>query len=167
MRKLRSIVYVILVACIICGCGWKKSEPYYCRKVINGDKFVILDGNKEQIIQLAGVDTPDLSKEPGEPDEFYSREALSYLKSRIEGQEIYLEFGKPKVDVFKQWRAYVYLKDGTFMNLEMLKQGYAAVFTYYEFPERSQFLTAQYEATKSKNGMWQGRVGRFSVVGGK
>ena len=173
--KIKRLNLIILTACTLLavsvftfwGYEGKERQAFYCKKALSGDKLIVFDGRKEQVVRLVGVDAPDLSGEPGEPDEFYSQEALGYLKERVEGQELYLEFAEPKLDVFNQWRAYVYLPDGAFLNLELIKQGWAAVFNYYQFSERREFLIAQHQAQQSRRGMWQGWTGRFSVIGRK
>ena len=41
-----------------------------------------------------------------------------------------LEFDVEKQDKYKRLLAYVYLPDGTFVNAEIVKQGYASLMTY-------------------------------------
>ncbi len=51
---------------------------------------------------------------------------VGYLKKIVKGKKLYLEFEDDWTDPSGILRGYVHLKeDGTFINLEMIKQGYA------------------------------------------
>jgi micrococcal nuclease len=50
--------------------------------------------------------------------------------------------------------AYVYLTDGTFLNAEIIKQGYGHAYTAFPFKYLAQFRQYEKEARASKRGFW-------------
>jgi micrococcal nuclease len=55
--------------------------------------------------------------------EYYGREASAFTKRMVEGQEVYLEYGEgsPTKDRYGRTLAYVYLRDGTLLNKEIIE----------------------------------------------
>jgi len=51
--------------------------------------------------------------------------------------------------------AYVYLKDGTFLNAELIKQGYGHAYTRYSFKYLERFRKYEKEARENKRGLWK------------
>ena len=49
----------------------------------------------------------------------------------VEGKEVRLEYDWQKRDKYDRLLAYVYLKDGTFLNAEIVKQGYGHAYTKF------------------------------------
>ena len=58
------------------------------------------------------------------------RSYAQFTKGLVEGKTVRLEFDVEKRDKYKRLLAYVYLPDGTFVNAEIVKQGYASLMTY-------------------------------------
>ncbi|MDX1779474.1 MAG: thermonuclease family protein, partial [Thermodesulfobacteriota bacterium] len=50
--------------------------------------------------------------------------------------------------------AYVYLADGTFVNAEVIREGYARVDRTSPFEFSSEFMQYQLTAQKEKRGIW-------------
>ena len=85
------------------------------------------------------------------------RKAASFTKALCLNKKVRLEFDVEKHDRYKRLLAYVYLLDrGTFVNAEILKEGYGQVMTippnvkYAEY-----FLKLQKEAREKKRGFWK------------
>ncbi len=74
----------------------------------------------------------------------------------MDGKTVRLEFDVQQVDRYNRLLAYVYLKDGTFVNAWLVENGYAVVMTippnvkYQEL-----FLKLQREAREAKRGLWR------------
>ena len=57
----------------------------------------------------------------------------------------------------KYWRtlAYVYLEDGTFLNAEIIRQGYGFAYTRFPFKYLEEFRKFEREARDAGRGMWK------------
>ena len=122
-----------------------------CVRVIDGDT-IVLEGNQK--IRLVGVDTPELHH-PKKPVQYFAKEAKEFTKKMVEGKQIRLEYDWQKKDKYDRTLAYVYLMDGTFLNLEIIKQGYGFAYTKYSFKYLEQFREAEREARENKRGLWR------------
>ncbi len=50
--------------------------------------------------------------------------------------------------------AYVFLEDGTFLNAEIIKQGYGHAYTRFPFKYLGEFIRYEREAREQKKGLW-------------
>ncbi|MBU3911218.1 MAG: thermonuclease family protein [Candidatus Omnitrophica bacterium] len=136
-------------------------------RVIDGDTIELSDG---RTVRYIGIDTPEV-REKKDNDWIYkpmpyAEEALAFNRKLVEGKVVNLEFDVQKKDIYHRVLAYVYpVRKGNFsngvniedrmINLEMVRQGYAMIYTYppnVKYAE--QFLKAQEEARKDKKGLW-------------
>ena len=121
-------------------------------RVIDGDTIELDTGEK---VRYIGIDTPE-TLHPSEPVEYYGREASEFNKKLVEGKWVRLEFDVQRKDIYGRTLAYVYLSDGTFVNAELLKQGYAKVSTYPPNVEHvEEFLELEREARENARGLWR------------
>jgi micrococcal nuclease len=124
-------------------------------RVVDGDTVEIepaVDGNNE--VRLIGVDTPE-TVDPGEDVEPYGPESSNYATSVLEGEEVELEFDEERTDQYGRLLAYVYLAGDEMFNGELVKGGYAQVYTVepnarYE----DRFRALQGEARDAEIGIW-------------
>ncbi len=55
----------------------------------------------------------------------------------------------------KKWTlAYVFLEDGTFLNAEIIKQGYGHAYTRFPFKYMDEFRRYEREARGQRRGLW-------------
>ena len=120
-------------------------------RVIDGDTVVI--DNKEKI-RLIGVDTPE-SVHPNKSVEYFAKEASAFTKQTCEGKVVKLEYDWQKYDKYGRTLAYVYLEDGTFINAEIVKQGYGFAYTKFPFKYMEEFKEYQRLAREEKRGLWK------------
>lgn len=73
----------------------------------------------------------------------------------VEGKPVRLEYDWQKKDKYNRLLAYVFLEDGTFLNLEIIKQGYGFAYTKYPFKYLEQFRQAEKEAREQGRGLWK------------
>lgn len=112
--------------------------------VVDGDTVELRTGER---IRLIGINTP----ETGQP---YSSDAKNKLKKLIEGKQVKLEKDITDKDQYGRLLRYIWL-DNVFVNLEMVKQGYANSYTYPpDVKYQEQFLSAEKQARESKIGLW-------------
>lgn len=121
--------------------------------VIDGDT-VILDNHER--VRLIGINSPEIASKYHR-GEYYGKEAKKYLKKRIEGKEISLKPGAEPFDKYERRLAYIYLTDGTFINEELVRLGYAETFRKFPFIYKEQFLELEKEAKDKRLGMWSAR----------
>jgi micrococcal nuclease len=77
----------------------------------------------------------------------------------VEGKTVRLELDDTNAkrhhkDRYDRTLAYVYLADATFLNLEIIRQGYGRVLTRYKFRYLDQFRTIQQQAKEERLGVW-------------
>jgi micrococcal nuclease len=134
-------------------------------RVVDGDTLVLENNEK---VRLIGIDTPEMhesSKLNRDAQRFgqdvaaikqLGRRSYEFTKKLVEGKRIRLEFDLERTDKYKRTLAYVYLLDGTFVNAEIVKQGYASLMTYPPNVKYADlFLKLYREARENKRGLWE------------
>lgn len=121
-----------------------------CVRVVDGDT-VILDGGER--VRLIGVDTPELHR-PNTPVQYYAREAKAFTRRLAEHRAVRLDYDQQRRDKYGRTLGYVYLEDGTFVNLEIVRQGYGFAYTRFPFRYLDVFRAAEREARTSHAGLW-------------
>ncbi len=154
---------------------WKFSIPFgktynytdiLVERAVDGDTLKLENGER---VRLIGIDTPEMH----ESDKLYrdsqrtgqdirniqelGRRAYEFTKKIVEGQRVSLEFDVEKYDKYDRLLAYVYLKkDGTFVNAEIIKQGYASIMTIPPNVKYADLFVKLYqEARANKRGLWK------------
>lgn len=135
-------------------------------RVITADSLTLESGEK---IQLIGLDAPAAPRRKGNlptdehgfpieekanPQTPIEEQAYDFAKNLLEGQHVRLEFDvQTKSDDFKTL-AYVFLKDGTLVNAEILRQGFANLkLTPLNKKYAKQLREAYQEARREKRGL--------------
>lgn len=160
MKRLVFLLYLLtlLLACSCFSCrNEKKADTVIVHKVVDGDTFHALDESGRVLkIRLIGLDAPETRKSEFKDIGYYGKESTAYLKSLIDGKSVRLEFDIGKNDRYGRLLAYVYLEDGTFVNAELIKQGYARVLTVPpNVKYADEFIRLQRKARRANRGMWQ------------
>lgn len=125
-------------------------------RVVDGDTLVVSRGGKDEKVRLIGVDTPE-SVDPRKPVQCFGAEASRYAKSLLEGRSVRLEAdaSQGERDRYGRLLAYVFLEDGTNVNLELVRQGYAHEYTYrLPYRYQAEFKAAEREAREAARGLW-------------
>jgi micrococcal nuclease len=126
------------------------AEIYKVKRVIDGDTLLLVNGER---VRLIGVDTPE-TKHPQKPVQYFGREAYLFTKQMVDGKEARFEFERQKRDRYGRLLAYVYLLDGTFLNAEIIKQGYGFAYTRFPFKYMEEFRRYEREAKENRRGLW-------------
>ncbi len=66
------------------------------------------------------------------------------------------------LDEYGRTLAYVYLEDGTFLNAEVVKQGYGFAYRYFLFKYFDEFKQYEREARENEIGFWSDGGGEES-----
>ena len=164
MRKLVAYLYGILLISSLVSCtsivehqeSAPASQPgppppgdhVRVSHVIDGDTIEV-DGQRQKYrVRYIGVDTP-------ERDEPFYQEATEANRRMVEQQEVILVRDVSETDQYGRLLRYVYLQDGTFVNAELIGQGYGRVVTFP--PDVAQidlFTRLQRRAREDLNGLW-------------
>ena len=154
---------------------WKWSIPFgrtynyadiLVSRVVDGDTLKLESGER---VRLIGIDTPEMhesnklykdSQRSGEDVstiQKLGRRAYEFTRKLVEGKRVSLEFDVEKYDKYNRLLAYVYLKDSkTFVNAEIVKQGYASLMTIPPNVKYANLFSQLYqEARKERRGLWK------------
>lgn len=130
---------------------------YPVSRVVDGDTFVILVDKDKVKIRFIGIDAPE-SRKAGirKQVQAFGAESKIFLTKYLSQKKVRLEFDVQKLDRYGRTLAYVYLKDGTFVNNDLVQRGYAKVST---FPPNVKhvavFRKSEERARKKKSGLWK------------
>jgi len=122
--------------------------------VVDGDTIKVeLDG-RLYTIRYIGIDCPE-TRDPSRPVEWMGPEAAGANRRLVGGQTVYLEKDISETDRYGRLLRYVFLADGTFVNAELVRLGYAQVATYPpDVRYQSLFLEMQQKAREAARGLW-------------
>lgn len=118
--------------------------------VIDGDTVILQSGKR---VRLIGIDTPE-KREP------LCKEATEYLKTLVHKQQVLLEYDREKKDRYGRLLANIYVRHGskgelTFVNGQMVAQGFARVYPYPPNLKYWKELTRmQKKARQDRLGLW-------------
>jgi endonuclease YncB( thermonuclease family) len=119
--------------------------------VYDGDTFTTTENKK---VRLLNINTPETAKK-NSPSEPFAVDAKKYLTKLVARQDVILKFDKEKQDKYGRYLAYVYLKDGTFVNEKMIESGLAHLYTFPNNVEKFEELKkAENKARLAKRGIW-------------
>ncbi|MCD5382782.1 thermonuclease family protein [Candidatus Gracilibacteria bacterium] len=126
------------------------------KKFVDGDTFWVDDGSEKGLkIRLIGVNTPE-TVHPQKPVEYYGKEASNYVKKVLMNKKVRLEFDVSKQDRYGRTLAYVFLNDGTFLNADLIENGYGQVMTVPPNVKYSEeFLELERKARENNIGLWK------------
>lgn len=120
-------------------------------RAIDGDTIELRGGER---IRLIGVNTPE-SVDPRRPVQVYGKEAGEFTRRMVEGKDVRLEFDVERKDRYGRGLAYVFLPDGTFVNAELVRLGFAQA---YRYPPNVRYADLfhglQQEARDANRGLW-------------
>ena len=106
-----------------------KLEKYYSVEKIISPELIKL--NNDLIIRLIGVKEDEAKKE----------NALDFLNNKIKNQKVLLKYDEKKYDNTNNLLCYLYLKNKTFINAHLIKNGLVKLDTSYDFKYMNKFKT--------------------------
>ena len=130
------------------------SEFHRVARILRADTIDVEDVGP---VRMIGIETPD-GKAPKEIYATHGQSALNYAEKWLLNQQIRLDYDSANSvssnkDEKGQTLAYVYTRDGTLINGEMIKQGLAFV-RPEQFRLGNDFRALEREAVQSMRGVW-------------
>ena len=124
---------------------------------MDGDTIVVDRGRGNERVRYIGIDTPE-SVKPNTPVELMAKEASAANEALVAGRDVVLERDVSDTDQYDRLLRYVWLREGdgwVFVNLELVRRGYAQVATYPpDVRWTDTFLAAQRESREAGVGLW-------------
>jgi len=108
--------------------SYSEREEYHSVKEIASPEILILDNGLK--IRLLGV--KEKPKKNGD--------ALQFLRDKLRGQKVFLKFDTIKHDEENNLLCYLYLKNKTFLNAHLIKNGLVDVDTGFNYKYKPKFL---------------------------
>jgi micrococcal nuclease len=127
-------------------------------RVVDGDTFWADNGSPDGLkVRLIGLDAPETRRSARKEIGYFGRESKDYLSKLLTGKKVRLAYDVAKYDQYHRTLAYVFLEDGTFVNAELIKGGYAVVLTIPpNVKYADEFLKLQRKARRQDRGLWGG-----------
>jgi micrococcal nuclease len=164
MKRLITIMLACLLLLVLQQTSWADSWKRV-KWIIDGDTLVLVDGQK---VRYIGINAPELAHDScsAEP---YGEASRRFNVLLVSGKPVRLEFDEERFDRYQRTLAYVFLQNTTFVNAEILANGYA-----YLLRKRPNLkydtilLHSQRSAMSAKRGIWQNwKENENKVVGNK
>jgi micrococcal nuclease len=131
---------------------------HYVEHVTDGDSMRLSNGAR---VRLAGLNAPELGSGR------LAEEATAFARKMLEDREVRIEPASEPLDKYNRSLAYVYTVEGLFVNVQIIRAGYAYAWPYEPNTEHAlELLEAQKEAQAARLGVWeeQPRKSEYYVV---
>ncbi len=168
MKARRLILLTFLVFLLVSLPSHSQDNLYRVKRVVDGDTLLLTNWER---VGLIGVDTPEVhdseklhrDAERTSTDikttKVLEKRASVFPKSLVDRKEVRLEYDQANAhmmhrDKYGRLLAYVYLKDGTFVNAEIIRQGYGFAYTKYPFKYMEEFRGFERDARLNHRGLW-------------
>jgi len=127
--------------------------------ISDGDTFKTKQGER---VRLLGINTPEVAHQAS-PAQPMGSTASKELSNMIAGTTVRLAFDEQSKDDYGRTLAQVYLRDGTWVNGEMIRSGMAHVYTFTPNLRWADQLTQlEKPARQAKLGIW--KTARFKML---
>jgi len=156
MAKIRTVPFAYKLLIIILALAGIVFTYYFLPRyasvetVLNGDTLLLENGS---LIKLIGVYTPECN----DPEERVRRggtAAADFTQNMVEGKKIRIEYHHRHNNTDGKARASVYLMDGTYLNAEIIRQGYGHADSECASDDAKAFQEYERQARDLKRGLW-------------
>lgn len=174
LSRLKRRLIITLLSLAIAGGGWlisdlmngnpsgpahtlEATQPglYSINHFVDGDTIAVNMNGHAESVRFIGIDTPETHK-PETPVQCYGPQAAAFTKKRIGRGRVRLVSDPLSTDRDRYGRLlrYVYLQDGTLLNAELVKDGYAFYYPYFPFSKADTFKADEQIAMSGDKGLW-------------
>ena len=154
MRKLKYLLPLLLSILLTSPVKLAADKWISVQWISDGDTVVLEGGER---VRYNGINAPEIAhKEQGKSAEPYGNAAKRFNIKLVKAKKIRLEFDTERRDRYGRLLAYVFLPDGTFVNVEMVANGFAYFLAGTVNKNYAKLLlNAQREAMSARKGMWR------------
>lgn len=154
MRKTaeRTIcLWVWIALVVLLSASTEASQEFKVSLAIDGDTVLLSDG---RLVRYIGINAPEIAHDD-KPAEYWGEESHLFNRRLVENKWVRLEYDIEAKDRYGRLLAYVFLRDGTFVNGKLVKQGFA-----YVLPKAPNLryhkllLKLQQQAIEENRGLW-------------
>src|ERR687896_1511063 len=131
-----------------------KQKMFLVTEVIDGDTIRVNVRGKSESVRMLAIDTPE-TKDPRKPVQCFGNEATKKMQAFVSGKYVKLVDDKSQGNRDKYQRLLRYVYDGkTFINREMVAQGFA--FSYKQYPTKylNEFNKLERQTREQGIGLW-------------
>lgn len=134
------------------------TEPvryYPVTQVVDGDTVKVARQG-ETTIRIIGIDTPE-TVDPNSPVECFGPEASARAHQLLDGQDVRLVFdpSQGRKDYYDRTLAYLETRGGADFGRTMVREGFAAEYTYdTAYQRQDSYQAAEQEARAANRGLW-------------
>ena len=135
-----------------------KSVKCDVSNIVDGDTIEVIFNNKKIRVRLTGIDTPELYDENRNICT-NGKIAKDILSEILSDKTVYLEFDESRKDKYNRILSYVFLEDGTLVNLLLLQKGIAkTMICKPNIQYQIMFENAERYAKENEIGFWKNEV---------
>jgi micrococcal nuclease len=119
-------------------------------RVNDGDTVTVSINGRLERIRLIGIDAPEMGQG------LWGEKAKKHLEDILySSRNVYVEYDVERRDKYGRLLAYTRTTDGRLVNAEMLRDGYAVLFTFPPNVKHvDEFTSSQRQAREKKRGIW-------------
>jgi len=126
--------------------------------VTDGDSLKVDRDGRTVTVRLIGINAPE-SVDPRRAVQCFGREAARRAHELLDDRGVFLatDPSQDQYDEYGRLLAYVWIEDGSLVNLALLRQGYANEYTHdfaRPYALRRAFRAARDEARRAGRGLW-------------
>jgi micrococcal nuclease len=148
MKVLARITLALLVILATASPGLALTFTGKCVDAYDGDTVTVMVNGRKEKIRLIGIDTAEMGQ--GE----WGKKARDFTRSLVLNKDVRVETDVEPRDKYGRLLGYVYV-GSTFVNLELMRQGYAVLLTYPpNVAHTGDFTAAQKEARDKGLNIW-------------
>ncbi len=120
-------------------------------RVYDGDTFRTTSGER---VRLLGINAPEVAHNR-QREQVMGHEASIRLQQLISGKTVRLSFDKVRQDDYGRTLAHVYLRDNSWVNAQLVREGLAHVYTFEPNHSRTKaLLVAEKQGRAAHIGIW-------------
>lgn len=156
-RPYHDHVILLLLVLFLCSFGCDRTVAAQqgsnagINRVHDGDTVTLTMDGKIYRTRLIGIDAPETGQKP------WGRKATEHLRRLVEdsGGKVLVEMDVAKYDKYDRLLAYLWALNGDLINEQMVRDGYAVLFTIQpNSAYADRFKKAQQDARSNKRGIW-------------
>lgn len=148
-------------------------ETAVVKKIFDGDTFEAEINGKTEKVRMLGIDSPERwDSEKFDRDmertgrdkktiQKLGEHSYNHTVELIKDKKVILkpEPGGDNKDKYGRLLRYVYLEDGTFVNMVIIEDGYANAYRKFRLSRQKDFIEAEKKAREDKKGLWGSQEG--------